>query len=411
MDYSAICNPRTYGMVDTLHELLSHMRKNDPVTYIETEGFRPFWAIAKHAHIIEIERQHEIFVNAPRALLLSEKAENAAAESGVALRSLIHMDEPDHKAFRNLTQDWFMPQNLKQVAEHVRQIAHTTIDKMFADGCQCDFVNDVAIWYPLRVIMMILGVPEKDEALMLKLTQELFGADDPDMQRKGQKKEENKQDRMQTLLEFFNYFTQMTKDRRENPGNDVASVIANATIDGEPIGELEAMSYYVIIATAGHDTTSSSTAGLLLALLQNPEQMQKLRDNPSLMPLAIDEAIRWTTPVKHFMRTATQDYTLGEKLIKKGDSMMLLYASANRDETVFDAPFEFRVERRPNKHLAFGHDAHHCLGHILAKMEMRLLFEVLFERTDEIQLSGEPAWVQSSFVSGLKTLPISFRKK
>jgi len=405
MDYRAIADPRTYGNDTKLHALLTHIRHNDPVTYIDADGFRPFYAISKHADIVEISRRTDIFLNAPRPVLIEQAIEAAMAKQPAALRTLIHMDEPDHKLFRSLTQDWFMPANLKKVEAKVEAIAAFFVNRMIEKGSECDFVNDIAVWYPLRVIMMILGVPEKDEALMLKLTQELFGANDPDMQRDAPTEEE----RNRTLLDFFTFFTQITAERRANPGDDVATTIANAQVNGELIGDLEAMSYYIIIATAGHDTTSSSTAGGLLALLQHPEELEKLRQNPELLPLAVDESIRWVTPVKHFMRTATEDYELRGKTIKTGESVMLMYASANRDEDAFDEPFRFKVDRRPNKHLAFGHGAHHCLGHLLAKMEMRALYKALLGKIGDIELTGEPAWVQSQFVSGLKTLPIKYR--
>jgi cytochrome P450 len=404
MDYNALADPRTYGNDPSLHELMAHIRQHDPVAYIDAASFRPFYAISKHADIIEISRRHDVFINAPRPVLIDKAIEEAMANQPAALRTLIHMDEPDHKVFRGLTQDWFMPANLKKVEAKVESIAETFIDRLLATGGECDFVNDIAVWYPLRVIMMILGVPEKDEALMLRLTQELFGANDPDMQRDAPTEEE----RNKTLFDFFNFFSQITAERRAKPGDDVATTIANAHINGELIGDLEAMSYYIIVATAGHDTTSSSTAGGLLALLQHPEEMQKLRDDPSLLSLAVDEAIRWVTPVKHFMRTATEDYDLRGKTIKAGESVMLMYASGNRDEEVFDEPFKFKADRRPNKHVAFGHGAHHCLGHLLAKMEMRALYKKLLEKVQDIELVGEPAWVQSQFVSGLKTLPIKF---
>lgn len=407
MDYTAIADPRTYGSDPNLHELLTHMRHNDPVAYIDAEGYRPFYAIAKNDDIVEISRRNDIFLNAPRPVLIEQAIEEAQASQPAALRTLIHMDEPDHKVFRGLTQNWFMPANLKKVEARVEEIAGSFVDRLLETGGECDFVNDVAVWYPLRVIMMILGVEEKDEPLMLKLTQELFGANDPDLQRAAPTEEE----RNQTLFEFFSFFTQITADRRANPGNDVATTIANAKINGELIGDLEAMSYYIIVATAGHDTTSSSTAGGLLALLQHPDELQKLRDNPDLLPLAVDEAIRWATPVKHFMRTATEDYTLRDKTIKQDESVMLMYASANRDEDIFPDPFSFKVDRRPNKHVAFGHGAHHCLGHLLAKMEMRALYRALLNKVEHIELAGEPQWVQAQFVSGLKTLPIRFRAR
>jgi cytochrome P450 len=215
----------------------------------------------------------------------------------------------------------------------------------------------------------------------------------------------------QTIMEFFDYFTRITADRRANPRDDIASVIANAEINGKPLGDMETNSYYVIVATAGHDTVGSATCGGLLALLEHPDQLEKLQSNLELLPLAIDEAVRWITPTKHFMRTATQDNELRGQTIKEGESVMLMYASANRDEEVFDAPFEFRVDRRPNKHLAFGFGAHHCLGHLLAKMEMKALYKQLLERVSDIELAGDPVWMESYFVTGLKTLPIRYKAR
>src|SRR5258705_13075508 len=407
MDYSDIVKPATYANESNLHELLTHMRQNDPVTFIESPSHQPFWAISKHADVIEISRQNDRFLNAPRPVLATIGMEQAAQARGTMLRTLIHMDEPDHMAFRNLTKDWFMPTNLKKIEEKVDLLAKMFVDRMLEGPREFDFVKDVAVWYPLRVIMMILGVPESDEALMLKLTQELFGADDPDLQRKAVPGE----DRMLTVMQFFNYFTELTKQRRANPTGDVASVIANAQINGAIIGDVEAISYYLIVATAGHDTTSSSTAGGILALMQHPEQLAKLQGDPNLLPTSVEEAVRWVTPVKHFMRTATSDYQLRGQTIRAGDSVMLMYPSANRDEEVFEDPFEFRADRRPNRHLAFGHGAHHCLGNLLAKMEMRALYREMFERLEAIELVGEPQWVQSTFVSGLKSLPVVITAK
>lgn len=402
MDYKDLVKPTTFADDAYFHELTAHMRANDPLPYIETETHKPFWVATKQADVIEIERQNEKFLNTNRSVLQNKEVEKRAEESGVGLRTLIHMDEPDHKMFRDLTRDWFMPANLKVVEGRVREIAKEAVDRMLELGDEFDFVSDVAVWYPLRVIMMILGVPKEDEPRMLKLTQELFGADDPDMQREIQTEE----DRMQVIMDFVEYFTKMTADRRANPGDDVATVIANAEINGAPIGELEAMSYYIIVATAGHDTTSSSTAGGIQALMQHPDEMRKVQDNPSIIPLTVEEAIRWVSPVKHFMRYATEDYELRGKHIKKGDALMMLYPSANRDEEVFDEPFQFCADRRPNRHVAFGHGAHHCLGNLLAKMEMRYLYEEMFARVKSIELSGEPRLIQSTFVSGLKTLPV-----
>ena len=407
MNYSDLVIPATVADDEYFQALTAHMRANDPVPYIESDTHRPFWVATKHADIIEIERQNEKFLNTQSSVLMSKKIEAERQGQGPGLRTLINMDEPDHKKFRDLTKEWFLPSNLKPVEDRVRQLANKTVNDMLELGEEVDFVKDVAAWYPLKVIMMILGVPDEDLPLMLKLTQELFGADDPDMKREAATAEE----RMMTLMEFFNYFNAITEDRRANPGDDLASVIANATIDDEPIGELEAISYYVIVATAGHDTTSSSTAGGVLALMQNPDEFRKLQDDLSLAHLAVEEAIRWVTPVKHFMRFATEDYELRGRQIKSGDGLMMLYPSGNRDEEIFDQPDRFIVDRRPNRHLAFGHGAHHCLGNLLAKMEMRHLYEALFNRIESIELVGEPKLIHSTFVSGLKTMPVRIKPK
>ena len=217
--------------------------------------------------------------------------------SHLLVRSLVHMDNPDHQLYRSLTQKWFAPPNLESLKKDISDIAKEYVNKMVDHGNECDFAKDVAIFYPLRVIMSILGVPKEDEPRMLRLTQELFGGRDEDMIRD----ESETSSESNTITDFFEYFNALTEERRKNPTNDVSSVIANAKINNEQLGHLEAMSYYVIIATAGHDTTSSSTAGGILALIENPDQLSKLKNNPDLMTSAVEETIRWVTPVKNFL--------------------------------------------------------------------------------------------------------------
>ena len=404
MRYTDIVKPSTFANDAYFQALSADIRKNDPLAWIETEPHKPFWVVSKHADILEIERQHDKFLNTAQSVLQTKKVEKQIEETGQGqlLRTLIHMDDPDHKKFRALTKEWFMPLNLQKIEGRIKDLAKKTVDQMREMGGELDFVGDVTVWYPLRVIMMILGVPPEDEPLMLKLTQELFGAEDPDLQRKAVSEE----DRMQTITEFFAYFSAMTKDRRKSPGDDVASVIANATVDGKQIGDLEAMSYYIIIATAGHDTTSSAAAGGVQALASSPQELKKVIDNPSISNLAVEEAIRWTSPVKHFMRYATENYSLRSKEIKIGDALMMLYPSGNRDEEVFQKPQNFIADRKPNRHLAFGFGAHHCLGNLLAKLELKFLYEELFSRVKNIELAGDAELVHSNFVSGLKTLPL-----
>ena len=407
-DFKKIAYPETYADEKELHNIFTFMRKNDPVSWVEPDQYRPFWAITKHEDIIEIEKQNELFINDPRTTLMDIPTEDAIKEftggSHLLVRSLVHMDNPDHQLYRSLTQKWFAPPNLESLKKDIRNIAKEYVNKMVDHGNECDFAKDVAIFYPLRVIMSILGVPKEDEPRMLRLTQELFGGRDEDMIRD----ESETSSESNTITDFFEYFNALTEDRRKNPTNDVSSVIANAKINNEQLGHLEAMSYYIIIATAGHDTTSSSTAGGILALIENPDQLLKLKNNPSLMTSAVEETIRWVTPVKNFFRTATQNYDLKDREIKKDDSILLCYPSGNRDEEIFDDPFKFKVDRSPNRHLAFGHGAHLCLGKYLAKIEMEIFYEELFKKIDNIQLNGEPEWVKASFVSGLKSLPIKY---
>jgi cytochrome P450 len=260
--------------------------------------------------------------------------------------------------------------------------------------------------YPLNVILAILGLPESDYPRVLRLTQELFGASDPELSR-GQ----NLEDLVEVVTDFFVYFTELTQARRANPTDDLASVIANARIDGQPMGDMETISYYVIAATAGHDTTASAMAGGLQALLEHPDQLARLQADPSLLGTAVDEMIRWVTPVKHFMRNATTDYGLHGHQFREGDAVLLSYPSANRDESVFPDPFTFDVGRQPNKQLAFGFGIHYCLGHLLARMEMRALFGELVRRLDWAELNGEPELMQTLFVGGLKRLPIRYALK
>ena len=407
-DFKKIAYPETYADEKELHDIFTFMRREDPVSWVEPDQFRPFWAITKHEDIIEIEKQNELFINDPRTTLMDIPTEDAIKEftggSHLLVRSLVPMDNPDHQLYRSLTQKWFAPPNLESLKKDIRNIAKEYVNKMVDHGNECDFAKDVAIFYPLRVIMSILGVPKEDEPRMLRLTQELFGGRDEDMIRD----ESETSSESNTITDFFEYFNALTEDRRKNPTNDVSSVIANAKINNEQLGHLEAMSYYVIIATAGHDTTSSSTAGGILALIENPDQLSKLKNNPSLMTSAVEETIRWVTPVKNFFRTATQNYDLKDREIKKDDSILLCYPSGNRDEEIFDDPFKFKVDRSPNRHLAFGHGAHLCLGKYLAKIEMEIFYEELFKKIDNIQLNGEPEWVKASFVSGLKSLPIKY---
>lgn len=402
-------DPTSYADEPRLHAALTHLRAHAPVSLVDSPPYRPFWAITKHADIMEIERANDLFINEPRPVLATAEADDMARqqlEAGMGLRTLIHMDDPQHRAVRAIGADWFRPKAMRALKIRVDELAKIYVDKMMAAGGgigECDFVQEVAVNYPLYVIMSLLGLPESDFPRMLSLTQELFGGDDDEFKRGATLEEQ-----LQVLLDFFGYFTALTAARREHPTEDLTSAIANAKVDGEPLSDIDTVSYYVIIATAGHDTTSATIAGGLQALIENPDQRNLLRDNLDLMPLATEEMIRWVTPVKEFMRTATADTSIRGVPIAEGESVYLSYVSGNRDEEVFKDPFRFDVGRDPNKHLAFGYGVHFCLGAALARMEVNSFFTELLPRLKSIELNGNPELISTTFVGGLKHLPIRY---
>ncbi len=392
------------------------LRAHQPLGLAEPVGYDPFWVVTRYADVQHVGRNNALFTNGVRSPTLVDKASDELIRqmtggSPHLMRTLIHIDAPDHPKLRALTQLWFMPANLKKLEARIREHAKDTVDKMLASGGRCDFVNDVALHYPLRVVMEVLGVPQSDEPLMLKLTQEMFAPLDPDLAPKLGAEAAAAAIGLAmhaTVTAFGEYFGKISAERRARPLDDVISVIANAKLDGKPLPPEVELGYYVIIAAAGHDTTSSSSAGALWALCDNPQQWAQLRANPALIDPMIDEAIRWTTPVKTFMRTAMEDTEISGRRIAKGDWLMNCYASANRDEEVFKNPDQFQLDRSGAKHIAFGGGAHLCLGQHLAKMEMRILFEELLPRIKTIALDGTPRMSEAMFVNGPKSLPVRF---
>jgi cytochrome P450 len=406
MDEAArvFADPQAYADEAKLHAALTHLRANAPVSWVDVPDYKPFWAITKHSDIMDIERANTVFTNSPRPVLATIEGDEQQAAIGVS--TLIHMDDPQHRAVRAIGADWFRPKAMRALKVRIDDLAKRFVDHMSEAGPECDFVQEVAVNYPLYVIMSMLGIPESDFPRMLKYTQELFGSEDAEFQR-GTTKDEQ----MLVLLEMFQYFNELTASRRENPTEDLASAIANATIDGEPLSDIDTVSYYLIIATAGHDTTSATIAGGLHALIENPDQRERLRADMDLMSLATEEMVRWVTPVKEFMRTAREDTEVRGVPIAAGESVLLSYVSSNRDEEVFDDPFRFDVGREPNKHNAFGYGVHFCLGAALARMEVNSFFSELVPRLNSIELAGNPAHVATIFVGGLKHLPIRYSLK
>jgi cytochrome P450 len=412
----ALVDPNAYADMQRIHAAFSWARANNPLGRAVVEGFDPFWAVTKHADVMYVGRSNDLFHNADRSTIVMDQAtlEQFRTITGGdpnLLSTLVQMDDPHHRKMRAVTATWFMPGNVAKLEDHVSELARAEVHSMAALGGECEFIGQVALGYPLRVVMEILGVPRMDEPRMLKLTQEIFGPDDPELNR-------NKQDAPTAeqraamlnavIVDFEAYFKTITEDRRRHPRNDVATVLANAMVDGAPLNDRDLTSYYIIVATAGHDTTSSSIGTAMWALCQFPDLLPRLKTDPSLIPAFIDEAVRWATPVRHFMRTATADTQLRSRRIARGDWLMLCYWSANRDDEVFEQPFEFRLDRKPNKQIAFGYGRHMCLGMHLARLEMKRLFEELLPRLESVQATGPMELVAANFVGGPKRLPIRF---
>ena len=397
-------DPAAYADPPTWYATAARLRREAPISRVELPDYPAFWAITKHADVMEIERNSDVFHNWPVPALAPTK-DMRGADDERPMKTLVEMDGDEHRVHRAIVNDWFKPGNVKKMSDRVDELAKRYVDRMADMGGECDFANDVAMHFPLHVILSILGLPESDFGRMLKLTQELFGAEDPDIGRAGEDAGV-----LQVMLDFVGYFTGLAADRRANPTGDLASVIANAELDGAPLPDMDVFGFYLIIATAGHDTTSNSIAGGLLALLDHPDQLALLQRDPELIGQAADELIRYVSPVKHFIRHCQEPFTLRDVTFQPGDITFLSYPSANRDEEVFDDPDRLDVTRHnASSHLGFGFGRHFCLGAHLARMEIRALFRELLGRLEHVELAADPTFVQARLVSGPKTLPIRYR--
>jgi cytochrome P450 len=395
-------DPAAYADPVSWHEKAAHIRAEAPILRVEVDGFPAFWAITTHADVLEIERHPETFTNAPLPVLT--RLEGSFEAENPAVKTLIQMDGEDHRAHRAVVNDWFKPGSVKNLGAQIDHLAREAVDQMAALGSQCDFMSDVAVHFPLRVILALLGLAESDYPRMLRLTQELFGAEDPDIARVAED-----ESILEVVMEFLDYFAEVNADRQACPNDDLASVIANARIDGNPLPDMDTFGYYLIIATAGHDTTSNVIGGALLALLDHPDQLALLQARPELISQAADEFVRFVAPVKHFLRTCTEQFTLRDVTFERGDRVLLSFASATRDETVFKDPHRLDVQRvSDSNHLGFGFGRHFCLGAHLARMEIRSFYAELLGRLQHIELAADPSWVRANFVQGPKSIPVAY---
>ncbi len=416
----AVIDPAAYAAWDPLLDQFDVLRQEGlQVGRVVSSAdlHEPFWLVSGFDEVMAASKDNAIFLNHPKPTVFTLRSTDMLVRaitggSPHLVQSLVQLDAPLHPKLRRLTQDWFMPKNLRTLEERIRKIAETTVDRLLQAGGEGDFTKLVSSPYPLHVVMQILGVPEADEQRMLVLTQQMFGGQDEELNQSGIKDlppEMITQIVAGAVKDFEAYFAALAADRRNNPSDDVATIIANGTIDGAPLDDVVTAGYYIITASAGHDTTSASTAGAMLVLARDPEQFARVKADRSLLAGIVEEAIRWTTPVQHFMRTASADTELGGQRIAKDDWLMLNYVAANHDPSQFLNPRRFDAAREGNRHLAFGAGAHQCLGLHLARLEMRILFEVLLDRLDSVELAGEPARAKSTFVGGLKRLPLRWK--
>ena len=396
-----VATPEHYEQNGYPHAEWTWLRRHAPVFWYDRPNVEPFWAVTKHADIIEISKQPELFLNAPRLAVFT--LDLPPPPEGT-VRHLLNMDPPEHASYRRLASGWFTPRAIRGMDEKVARVTHEVLDAA-AEKSAGDFVQDISARITIAVIAEMLGVPREDWDLLFRWTNEIIAPQDPEFQ-KGHTAEETIN---RARIEVFAYFDDLVARRRAEPSDDIVSVIANGRLKDAPLPTMELLSYYFLLVVAGNETTRNAMTGGLLAFLEHPAEWQKLRADPALVDRAVEEIVRWTTPVIQFSRTATRDYTIRGTTVRKGQAVCLFYASANRDEDVFADPFAFRVDREPNPHIGFGIGEHVCLGAHLARLELRHAFAQLRQRLERCELAGAVERVRSSFVGGIKHAPMTWR--
>ena len=396
-----LATPEHYERHGYPHAEWTWLRRHDPVFWYDRPNVDPFWAITKHADIIAIGKQPEIFLNGPRLAVFTRDL--PPPEEG-QVQHLLNMDPPQHGRYRRVTSGWFTPRAIRAMDGKVERVTREVLDAA-AEKEMGDFVRDVSAKITIAVIAEMLGVPRRDWELLFRWTNEIIAPQDPEFQHGATAQETIERSR----LELFAYFHELATQRRATPSDDIVSVVANAQVNGEPLPPVELLSYYFLLVVAGNETTRNAMTGGMLAFLEHPGEWDKLRRDPARLDGAVEEIVRWTTPVIQFARTATRDYELRGKTIRAGQSVCLFYASGNRDEEVFEDPFRFRIDREPNLHIGFGMGEHVCLGAHLARLELRHAFAQLRQRLEHCEPAGTVERVRSSFVGGIKRAPMRWR--
>lgn len=401
-----VLGPTAFARHGYPHEAWRCLREEAPLRYFDM-GERPgFWAVVRRADIVRISKQPERFLNAPRVAVFADSPPPDPERNNRGfLRHLLNMDPPEHARYRSLASAWFTPRAIARRRPEIERICDELIDRM-ARKSEVDFVEDLAAPLTLSVLADMLGIPREDWRRMFDWTNQIAGSSDPEFQVSA----DQSGDQMRHAIdELFAYFAELAERRRVEPGDDIVSVLANASWIGSPDDRVplrELLSYFALLVVAGNETTRNAASGGLLALIECPDQMAKLRANPELAVRATEEIVRWTSPVVQFCRTPVEDFELHGQRVRAGESLCLIYPSANRDAEFFDEPDRFRIDRSPNPHIGFGIGEHFCLGANLARLEIRVALERLIPRLVHVEMRGEMERMRSSFLGGVKRLPI-----
>jgi cholest-4-en-3-one 26-monooxygenase len=375
------------------HAVFRELRRASPVHWHEGdyEGGRGYWIISRYETIKTISRQ---------PLLFSSAAGTSVEDRGADFVSMIGMDPPDHRRYRSLVAGGFTPRQIAAQESRHREIVKAILDGVTGDG-HCDFVVDIAAELPLRVIAELLGVPQAACHDIFDWSNRMIGSQDPEYV-------VSTDEATSAAQEMYLYANGLAEERLQTPRDDLMSAILHGDVDGSRLNLLEFDSFFLLLAVAGNETTRNLISHGLLLLLEHPEALARLREYRSLLPGAIEEMLRFKSPVYYMRRTALEDTELEGQRIRKGDKLLLYYPSANRDEDVFEAPDVFDIERQNNHHLAFGIGEHFCIGTHLARLETRVIFEEILDRMHDIELAGPVSYLRSNLIDGIKHMPLKF---
>jgi cholest-4-en-3-one 26-monooxygenase len=380
------------------HEWFAYLRRNAPVWWQEESDGPGFWCVTKYDDCVVVNREHEHFSSSRRATFIWELPEEAMEQQRLLM---LNMDPPLHTRYRRLVNKGFTPRMVAQLEERIHETADSIIDAVIEKG-ECDFVTDIAAELPLVVIADLLGVPQVERHNMFNWSNRMIGQEDPEYQI-------TEEVAQQAAMELYAYASDLFAKKRADPHDDLMSVLTGVDIDGEKLSELELELFFLLLTVAGNETTRNLISGAMHTFFQHPDQWQKLLEDRSLLPSAIEEMLRFVTPVMNFRRQTTSPIELRGQTIDEDQKVVFFHASANRDEDVFADPDVFDITRSPNPHIAFGAGGpHFCLGANLARMEIRVMYEHLLDRMPDIHQDGEVQRLQSAFINGVKHLPVSF---